>query len=87
MGATNSTGGWFGPRGLASIVFALLAIEELGGSEVVGTAISAVTFTVLLSVLAHGISAGPIGERYAARHGDSEPADEDPRPRSRRRID
>ena len=78
--------GWFGPRGLASVVFALLAIEELGESEVVGQAISAVTLTVLLSVVAHGVTAGPFGGRYAARHGDSGPADEGGRPRSRRWI-
>ena len=45
--------GWFGPRGLASVVFALLAIEELGESKVVGQAIAIVTLTVLLSVVAH----------------------------------
>ncbi|WP_104165139.1 sodium:proton antiporter [Cryobacterium sp. N22] len=76
--------GWFGPRGLASVVFALLAIEELGESEVVGHAVSAVTFTVLLSVIVHGVSAGPIGRRYAAGHSDSAPVDDDSGPRSRR---
>jgi hypothetical protein len=47
--------GWFGPRGLASIVFALIALEDLHGvpgpvDEVIG----AIGLTVLLSVLAHG---------------------------------
>ena len=78
--------GWFGPRGLASVVFVLLAIEELGESGPVGTAVAAVTITVLLSVVAHGISAGPLGGRYAARHGDSAPGKEGTSPRSRRRI-
>jgi NhaP-type Na+/H+ or K+/H+ antiporter len=76
--------GWFGPRGLASVVFALLAIEELGTSDVVGRAVSAVAFTVLLSVVVHGISAGPIGRRYALGHSDSTPDVGDPGPRSRR---
>ena len=62
--------GWFGPRGLASVVFAILAIEQLGEFETVGTAISVVAVTVLLSVLAHGISAGPLVRRYARSHGD-----------------
>lgn len=65
--------GWFGPRGLASIVFALLAIEELGDSEPVRQAISVVSFTVLLSVILHGVSAGPIGRRYALHHSDALP--------------
>jgi sodium/hydrogen antiporter len=65
--------GWFGPRGLASVVFALLALEELGEAEVVGEAVSAVALTVLLSVVLHGVSAGPLGRRYALRHGDSVP--------------
>ena len=56
--------GWFGPRGLASVVFALLAIEELGESPVVAEAIAAVCLTVLLSVVLHGVSAGPLGRRY-----------------------
>jgi NhaP-type Na+/H+ or K+/H+ antiporter len=34
--------GWFGPRGLASVVFALLAVEELGESPLVGRAIAVV---------------------------------------------
>jgi sodium/hydrogen antiporter len=78
--------GWFGPRGLASVVFALLAIEELGESEVVGPAISVVAFTVLLSVVLHGISAGPIGRRYAIGHSDTITPDtgDDGVPRSRR---
>src|SRR6478752_1751252 len=62
--------GWFGPRGLASLVFALLALEELGpGAD---EAVSVIAVTVLLSVLAHGFSAAPLAGRYgrvAARSG------------------
>jgi sodium/hydrogen antiporter len=76
--------GWFGPRGLASVVFALLAIEELDDSEVAGPAISVVAFTVLLSVVLHGVSAGPIGGRYATGHRDATPDTGDGVPRSRR---
>ena len=57
--------GWFGPRGLASLVFALLALEELGpGAE---EAVSVIAVTVFLSVLAHGVSAGPLAARYGRR--------------------
>ena len=56
--------GWFGPRGLASLVFALLALEALG--PVADEAVAIVTVTVLLSVLAHGLSAAPLAARYGA---------------------
>ena len=56
--------GWFGPRGLASVVFALLAVEELGDASSMGQAIAVVALTVLLSVVLHGVSAGPFGSRY-----------------------
>lgn len=54
--------GWFGPRGLASIVFALLALDALGPEADGAVAIIAVT--ILLSVLAHGLSATPLATRY-----------------------
>ena len=57
--------GWFGPRGLASVVFALLAIEELGPRA--DTAVAVIVTTVLVSVLAHGFTAGPLAKRYGAR--------------------
>ena len=73
--------GWFGPRGLASVVFALLAIEELGSSPMVAEAIATVCLTVLLSVVLHGVSAGPLGRRYVRLEstGDGE---EPPRART-----
>jgi NhaP-type Na+/H+ or K+/H+ antiporter len=54
--------GWFGPRGLASLVFILIALEELG--EGARPATSVVGVTVMLSVLAHGLSARPLAARY-----------------------
>lgn len=57
--------GWFGPRGLATIVFGLLALEELGGDSAVLADIGGViAFTVLFSVFLHGFSAGPLSQRY-----------------------
>jgi sodium/hydrogen antiporter len=62
--------GWFGPRGLASLVFALLALEELGpGAD---HAVTAIAVTVLLSVVAHGATAAPLAARYGRTHGDRE---------------
>ena len=64
--ATVAFMGWFGPRGLASVVFTLLALEEIeqsgGGSMLLQT----VTWTILLSVVLHGISASPLAARYGA---------------------
>jgi len=55
---------WFGPRGLASVVFALLALEELG-SHTADRAVAVIAITVLLSVVAHGATAEPLAARYA----------------------
>ena len=54
--------GWFGPRGLASLVFALLALEDLGTAA--DEVVAIIGVTVLLSVLAHGLSASPLAARY-----------------------
>jgi NhaP-type Na+/H+ or K+/H+ antiporter len=56
--------GWFGPRGLASIVFTIIVLED-GGLPHVSTIKVAVVFTVVLSVYAHGLSAQPLTNRYA----------------------
>ncbi len=68
--------GWFGPRGLASIVFAILVIEE-GGLSHDDTLLVTVFLTIGLSVLAHGLSAVPLAERYA-RWFDTHPRDPGP---------
>ena len=56
--------GWFGPRGLASIVFAVIVIEEshLPHEDLI---VLAIYLTVGLSVLAHGLTAAPLADRYA----------------------
>jgi NhaP-type Na+/H+ or K+/H+ antiporter len=63
--------GWFGPRGLASLVFALLALEALG--SIADEAVAVISVTVLLSVLAHGLSAAPLAARYGAAVSDLRP--------------
>jgi NhaP-type Na+/H+ or K+/H+ antiporter len=62
--ATIALVAWFGPRGLASVVFALLALEELGDSAA-HHAVAVITITVLLSVIVHGATADPLAARYA----------------------
>jgi NhaP-type Na+/H+ or K+/H+ antiporter len=66
--ATVGVVGWFGPRGLASVVFALLAVDGLFPDDS-ARVVSIITATVVLSVVLHGASAAPISARYAARHG------------------
>jgi len=57
--------GWFGPRGLASILYMLIVVEE--GHFEAGHQIEAVVaLTVLISTVAHGISAFPLASRYGA---------------------
>jgi NhaP-type Na+/H+ or K+/H+ antiporter len=58
--------GWFGPRGLASVVFGLLALEDLAGSAA-KPGFPVIGLTVLLSVLAHGLTANPLANRYGPR--------------------
>src|SRR4051794_38936845 len=55
--------GWFGPRGLASIVFAVIVVgeSELPHEHLI---VLAIYLTVGLSVLAHGLTAAPLAGRY-----------------------
>jgi NhaP-type Na+/H+ or K+/H+ antiporter len=60
--------GWFGPRGLASIVFLVIGLSGLEEAGVdVGPLAAAVVWTVLLSVVLHGLTAGPFAARYGRR--------------------
>ena len=56
--------GWFGPRGLASVLFLVLLIEDVPNLEHLPIVVAAVTWTVALSVVAHGVSAVPLSDRY-----------------------
>jgi len=57
--------GWFGPRGLASIVLGLVCLEQVDQEPGAVTIKLAVMVTVFLSILAHGLSAMPGMELYA----------------------
>ena len=57
--------GWFGPRGLATIVFAILVLDaKLPGNDAI---MLAAGWTVLLSVIAHGVTANPLVKAIATR--------------------
>jgi NhaP-type Na+/H+ or K+/H+ antiporter len=57
--------GWFGPRGIASVLYLLIVVNDLGlaGHERI---LSVIVLTVLLSVFLHGMSAVPLSRLYAA---------------------
>lgn len=63
--------GWFGPRGLASVVFTLIAFETLEHEGLVSEPLLEIaTWTVFLSVIAHGLTAGPLARWYGRRVAD-----------------
>ena len=65
---------WLGPRGLASVVFALLAMDALGGIGTPGGLVAEVVgVTVLASVVLHGATAAPIARSYAHAESDETP--------------
>ena len=81
--------GWFGPRGLASIVFAVIVIEEsaLPHEHLI---VVAIYLTVGLSIFAHGLTAAPLADRYAQwfkshRRGNAPPMESAPTEVSRPR--
>lgn len=61
---TTAFFGWFGPRGIASVILATIVIKEAGlpGDDVI---VLIMTITVALSVYLHGLSAVPGANRYA----------------------
>ena len=57
--------GWFGPRGLASIVFAVMVMaDHLPGND---TIMATVVWTIMLSIVAHGLTANSLASVYGAR--------------------
>jgi NhaP-type Na+/H+ or K+/H+ antiporter len=57
--------GWFGPRGLASIVFAVIVVQEAELPHT-NTILLTTYATIGLSVLVHGVTAAPLARRYAS---------------------
>lgn len=65
--------GWSGPRGLASILFGLLVVEQ-AGVEVADQVMLVAGVTVLLSVYAHGVTAAPWARAFGRRAGRFHPS-------------
>lgn len=64
--------GWFGPRGIASILYVLIVINQLGSIKGHETIYSVISLTILLSVILHGLSAQPFAKLYVKKHKESE---------------
>ena len=58
--------GWFGPRGLASIVFAVMLLDAHLPQE--NTVILTIICTVMLSVILHGITANPLVNSFKTKN-------------------
>jgi len=61
--------GWFGPRGIASVLYLMIAVNDLGlaGHERI---FSIIVLTVLISVFLHGLTAVPLSRLYASHNGE-----------------
>ncbi|MBT0957827.1 cation:proton antiporter [Alphaproteobacteria bacterium KMM 3653] len=66
--------GWFGPRGLATALFALIVTEEMAPDTAEFILTMAVN-AVWISALIHGVTAVPAARRFAALSGPSDPKD------------
>ncbi|WP_299483976.1 cation:proton antiporter [uncultured Roseibium sp.] len=67
--------GWFGPRGLATALFALLVVDQIDheiGAYLLNLAVNAVWISAVL----HGVTAVPLAKWYGARMSDNEGAAE-----------
>ncbi len=63
--------GWFGPRGLASVVFTLIAFESFHGNSIASDWLFEIaTWTILFSILTHGITARPLAAAYGRKVTD-----------------
>lgn len=62
--------GWFGPRGIASILYVLIVVDEVISIKTHETVYAVVTLSILLSVFLHGISARPLVALYGKNHKD-----------------
>ncbi len=60
--------GWFGPRGIASILYVLVVVNEVHSIKDHETIYAVITMTVLLSIIFHGLSAQPFARFYGKTH-------------------
>ena len=58
--------GWFGPRGIASILYIMIVAHKIESIEGHETLYSVITLTIVLSIILHGLSAKPLVKYYAS---------------------
>ena len=56
---------WFGPRGIASILYIIVAVHKLGSIQGHEEIFATASLTILLSIILHGISAQPLAKIFA----------------------
>jgi NhaP-type Na+/H+ or K+/H+ antiporter len=66
--ATRLFFGWFGPRGIASILYILVAVGELGDIKEHEQIFAVASLTIFLSIILHGLSAQPLAVLYSKSH-------------------
>ncbi len=59
--------GWFGPRGIASILYVLIVVHKIGPIKGHETIYAVITVTILLSIILHGLSAQPLARLYGKK--------------------
>jgi len=70
--ATRLFYGWFGPRGIASILYILVAVGELGDIKGHEEVFAVASLTIFLSIILHGLSAQPLAIYYSQTHSSEE---------------
>jgi NhaP-type Na+/H+ or K+/H+ antiporter len=63
--------GWFGPRGIASILYILVAVHKIGNIEGHEQIFTVASLTILLSIILHGLSAQPLAILYSKKYENS----------------
>ena len=66
--ATRLFYGWFGPRGIASILYILVIMGELGDIKGHESVFAVASLTIFLSIILHGLSAQPLAIYYSRSH-------------------
>lgn len=64
--------GWFGPRGIASVLYVLIVVNKIGTIKGHETIYAVISLTILLSIILHGLSAQPLARLYGRTHKDPE---------------
>jgi len=60
--------GWFGPRGIASLLYVLIVVSQIGSIKGHEEVYATITVVILLSIILHGITARPFVKMYSKNH-------------------